>query len=358
MKRTVTFLLVCFFISGLSVAILQAVAMKKDKYGKGFRRVFPPHFLLSARNLELDEEDYYIAGIVDNKIYLGSYKNPLKMMITDIALKDTQYLILEYELPGKRKLIKPGTQFYIDSSNVFLIEGTTSTVLRNSLHQIKNVKFLYNPYITSLNAVPISSSTIILRTYEKSTKEGRLTKVMLDSNKVKHVNNVLKKQLDGFFCTSGILHYDSKTKKVIYVYFYRNEFLILDTNLNLLSARNTIDTNTRVKIKVAEIKSDNSKTLSSPPVMVNRNSCIDGNYLYNNSALASDNERKEAFQNNSVVDLYNLNKGTYLYSFYIPDINYKKLGSFKVAHNQLVAIHGKRISVYDLNTDYLSKNKN
>src|SRR5690606_29648613 len=100
---------------------------------------------------------------------------------------------------------------------------------------------------------------------------------------------ILEKQIDGSFCVDGDLLYNPNTNSLVYVYRYRNQFMHLDTTLNTLFKGYTIDTISKVKIKVSEAKTANGIKfiLSSPPLIVNKKSYASGNYLFIHSNIKS-----------------------------------------------------------------------
>ncbi len=87
-----------------------------------------------------------------------------------------------------------------------------------------------------------------------------------------------------------MLTYDKSLRRVIYLYYYRNQFITFDTNLKLISTGRTIDTNSVAKISIAEIASTKTTTLAAPPLLVNKNCCADNGKLYIQSGLISNNE--------------------------------------------------------------------
>jgi hypothetical protein len=49
--------------------------------------------------------------------------------------------------------------------------------------------------------------------------------------KVSLNHELLEKQVDGVFDTDGQLLRDDITGELVYIYFYRNEFMVMDSNL-------------------------------------------------------------------------------------------------------------------------------
>ena len=165
---------------------------------------------------------------------------------------------------------------------------------------------------------------------------------------------LLVKQGEGLFSTDGMLLYDKSISRLIYMYYYRNQFICMDTNLKLLYKGKTIDTISRAQIKVSKIKSgsENTFTLSVPPLVVNKKGSVYKGCLFVHSNIIAKNETKKAFDNASVIDVYNLKAGSYKFSFYLPDYNNTKMFDFAINGNTLIALYDHYIFVFELNDKY------
>ncbi|SEM22257.1 hypothetical protein SAMN05216436_102278 [bacterium A37T11] len=136
-------------------------------------------------------------------------------------------------------------------------------------------------------------------------------------DRVYFVSGLLRGQQDDFFTTLGSLLVDPMHNKVVYVYLYRNEFMVLDTGLNLQYRARTIDTISQAKIKTA-VLDKNTLTLASPPLMVNEQGVLQWPYLYIHSCILAANEDPDVFDRHRVIDVYDLNdRGRYCFSFYL-----------------------------------------
>ena len=160
---------------------------------------------------------------------------------------------------------------------------------------------------------------------------------------------ILTKQIDGLFCTDGVLNYDHGTQKLVYTYYYRNEYILLDKDLNIIKTGHTIDTTNAAHIKVAKINSDKSVTLAAPPEFVNLRSSLSGNWLFIHSPVKAINEQENEFANNSVIDVYTVSNDKYRFSIHIPDLNHKKISALQVRETNLYVIQDKFLTIFRLN---------
>lgn len=153
------------------------------------------------------------------------------------------------------------------------------------------------------------------------------------------------------FKTDGFLSRNEPAGRLVYTYYYRNAFVCLDTGMRVLYTARMIDTNSVAKIKTAVYRTNGKKvrTMATPPVPVNKRGYIDGDYFYNQSALAADDEDLAGFMRPpSVIDVYRLSNGKYSHSIYLPWYGDGTLISFGVRGNRLVAVYGRDMVIYQL----------
>ncbi|PZO27848.1 MAG: hypothetical protein DCE86_12795, partial [Flavobacteriaceae bacterium] len=134
--------------------------------------------------------------------------------------------------------------------------------------------------------------------------------------------------------------------------FYRNQFILADDRLTLDYRGNTIDTTTKARIKVATIKSRNERTFSAPPYIVNKRAATFGKYLFVHAGLIGRYEPEDVWETASIIDVYDLKSKTYAFSFYVNDENGEKMTDFKVDGKLLIALFGRNIAVYSINSIY------
>ncbi len=125
--------------------------------------------------------------------------------------------------------------------------------------------------------------------------------------------------MDGIFDTDGTMQCSAALKKLVYTYYYRNEYIIMSENFTVEHRGNTIDTTTKAKLKVVKMKQSGDIKLGAPPYMVNRHTTISKNLLFVNFLLRGKYEGKEVWKYATVVDVYDISKQTYALSFYVYD---------------------------------------
>ncbi len=344
-KIRIGLLLICFILSIAFIVSLYIFSLQINHRSNGFIRMLPPHLLKPLNILDMGFNSYYIAGATSNKIYLANSMAPSRFITTSYSLTDTQQKKMDFT--SDPVIIQGDEMIVTDSPRVYLMEGRVPLIMEGDLEQLKinQVK----PSIYYSKSVPVSANSFIVRMYDHDLKQNTLAKFNLDNSKVIGKDNSIETQGDGIFSTDGMLRYDPISKKVIYVYYYRNQISCFDTMLNILYKARTIDTTSHAQISLSTLNAQGDITMSKPPLFVNKHSCIDDSFIYVHSALMANNEIRETFNHCSVIDVYDIRGGSYKFSFYLPDLNGKKISSFRVFKKTLFAIYDHFIYAYHIN---------
>jgi hypothetical protein len=361
-KKLTIWIIGCFCISVGTVVFLFAMSgLMKDRHNS-FLRLFPPHPVMEGDTVNI-EYNYYIAGGTPFTVYLGNYRAPLRMLVLNTVTLDTQHVRLNVKGIHDQKFW--AARVTVDSPYYYLTDGAVPVMFKGTVHDWKAEKYLCDS-IYFRDIVPLSPGSFVVKSLSGSTGENILGKITTWPPYQYFTNRILQKQLDGVFCTDGMMLFNKELNRLVYVYYYRNQFMVMDTSLNLLYRANTIDTVSRAKIRTATIESQNTKTLSSPPFFVNRKSSVSGNWLFLNSNLLAKNEHQKAFDQGAVIDVYNLTNGKYEFSFYVYDYwGKKKMLEFRIVGDRMIVLYEKLIRMFDLRPkifykarQILSENKN
>jgi len=285
----------------------------------------------------LDDAFHYIAGIDYPSVYLGNRLNSSHIKIwntetREMTSKEIKFLKVANQ---HNDLVVDSAHFYVSNTNESLIYG--GDIADWIAHPLsEGISFIQ---FTPLN----HDKFALISLYDK---ENTITRLGFDNRKpiVFPFKGLLKKQIDGIFCTEGTLHYDKKSKRLVFVYLYRNEFLVIDSHFQLHRKGNTVDSISQAKLKTAKI--GNTYALISAEIIVNKYSYANEGYLYVNSNIPAKNEVLAKYSANAVIDIYALEDVQYQYSFYIPNFRKKKLTEFAVANGRLFSIQGNYLTAY------------
>lgn len=346
--KPLIFLTACF-LAGVSLPLTLFLANRKMTQEKnGFERKFvkAESKPVLSNALDLGFEGYYIAGHTNHSLFLGHKEAPAHILMVHTKLRDTTHLNLTLEIPIDNKRFNwERLKVSIDSPTVYMADGPAGFILKGNLfsNTVSSPKFVDSAFA---DFIPISENNIIFKTLVLS--RGHTDLIVKSRYSMEDPRLTLEKQVDGIFCCDGMLLYDNSSHQILHVFFYRNQIISLDTLLRKNYSFRTIDTVSKAQIKLADIKAGRERTFGNIPTKVNRKSCIFSPNLYINSSLKADNESFEVFANNSVIDVYDIKKGTYLYSFYLPKYDDNELRYFQVVGQTVFALYQDHLITYYL----------
>lgn len=343
-RKIVLMILMCM-CAGVAVVLTidRFLAQEKD-YSGGFKRLFRNEIVKSKKVRDLNYNSYYLAGVAENKIFLGNIVVPSHILTVKSSLKDTTVVKLRFAEGSK--LTEAALNVTVSPPNIFAIELMTPAFLRGTFDNLNmNYQSLPPGQVFGMPTA-ISTSSFICKSYNNTEDKSILTKVSLIPGECIVGKGILERQTEGLFSMAGLILYDRATASLVYVYYYRNEFIRLDTSLNVLYKSHTIDTITKVHLRVATISSQKTRTLSAPPVYVNRKGYIFNNRIFIWSAVRSDVEEQNNFNSSLVIDTYSLATGRYEFSFRLPHASAHNLSGFAVTDSAFIAVQDRYLFSY------------
>jgi len=304
-----------------------------------FVRRFLQYPIIEDGSLKLDNANYYFAGADSDHIYLGSRNLPQLLTTVDTGLAKTDKMkILPDNLDHSFKKI----EVQVKSPFYYFYDGTVPVIYRGKLGDPKAQTISFgDAYFTQLAV--LDSMKFAIRTQSSKTKDlviGSLN--LLGKPRVNFYPAVLQKQVDGFFDVDGKLIGGGYMENLVYTYSYRNQFIILNKNFQILNRLNTIDTNSIAKISTASL-SDGQHKLSSPPLRVNTKSAANKNFMFIISDLMGRYESREAWKKAKVVDIYRMDRQVYVGSFYLYNDNGKSVSDMLVTEKYLYVLIGNKL---------------
>jgi len=349
-RKQLILLAACMFLGAGVLASLFALSpISSPPPRQSFTRNFEPSiFLQKEGQVDLRVNSFYLAGATRHTLYLGNWTGPFHLVQVRLDNLDTVHLdisLKDTKIPDDFKMFR----MRVDSPYFYLSHGEMPGIFKGQLSDLEGASFLpvNSPYF--VEAVPVSPTLFALKSLSLVDDSNELATLRPDSPYFEFKSAILEKQIDGFFCVDGTLHFDNDLNKLVYVYAFRNEYIVMDTGLNVVTRYHTIDTFSRAPIKVAKIASKDYSTLASPPARTNPQSCISKNLLFIRSPLLANNEDEMEFHTASPIDVYDVEQGKYLYSFYLEKVNNHAPTSFKVIGEHLAAIYNHHLVIYKLN---------
>ncbi len=319
-----------------------------EKYSSFNKRSF--HSSVEKKDsINLEFNSYYFAGAGNEILYLGNETAPhiLTTFNSRSLTLDARTIHIESDISLNSKLTVLDEHFYLhDGTKPTILFGTTKDLVATP----SNLSY---PRFTDL--LPLSTNTYAFRISDKGGQQ-QLAISSLDSG-FSIRSNTLRGQIDGRFDIDGMLLHDKENKRIAYIYFYRNQFIELDTLVHQLAVRNTIDTVRTAKIKISTIEQDDKiSTVVIPTLTVNLHASVNSGLLFIQSNIRAKNESIHEFENSIRLDVYHLTKGIYLSSFNITLKNKSKVRDIKLLDNYIYLLIENSLMRYDV-TDILMEIK-
>jgi uncharacterized membrane protein YphA (DoxX/SURF4 family) len=344
--RNLIIILSLLTVSGTGIIVgLFLVSENVTHYHNKLTRRFQHFPAVKSKEADLKLNSYYIAGIDQNKIYLGNTTAQLLITILDSSLQQkTQYQIKldRKDLSFKSVKIKVAAPYF------YVYDGSVPCVFKGNIKDWKAKLVKKGGEYFSL-VEPLDSTTMVVRAQKHGSGESIMATLNLRDTTETLLNPaILQKQRDGLFDTDGHMMYSKQLSRIIYLYAYRNQYTVADRNLTIDYRGNTIDTISRANLNIVNIKSLNQKKLDKQPLIVNKESAVFNNLLYVNSGIPGLYENIKVWKQASIIDVYDLSRNSYLLSFYIYNENGKKMKNFIILESVLYALIDNRIVRYDL----------
>ncbi|PAM94648.1 hypothetical protein B4N84_11780 [Flavobacterium sp. IR1] len=338
-------LLLIFASSIFTVVVLFLSSEEIMQHQNPFIRRYPHHPVTLLHTIDLKYNSYYFAGAENGTLYLGNSTVPLGLLAIDSKMAQQKIRTTLDRQSFYFKTIK----MTVRPPFFYIMDGGIPVVFRGQISNWNAKLLTPNPPYFNIG-VPIDSTSMVFRGISSKTNNNVIG--IFRSGKQSRVTmapQLLQKQIDGVFDTDGMLHYSPEMRRIVYLYTYRNQYIVAHENGTLDYRGHTIDTISHAKIKVAYLKEKTERAMSMPALNVNRSSSVCGHLLFVNSNVPGRYEQNKIWKQASVIDVYDLNKKAYLLSFHIYGIKDKKLRNFIVTPSYIYALIGKQLVVYQLN---------
>jgi hypothetical protein len=309
----------------------------------GFNRHFLAGRARLIRSLPLGQPEFYIAGSDSQQIYLANYADTRLLFSCTNNLEHGAYRRIPVVDTGKFawRLL----HIQIDSPTVWLMEGLTPAIFKTDLlfQTGSRIKTASRNFTAS---VVTGDGDVVLKTFDDKLGQEILRKESTHTANPKTYTP--EKQQDGRFSVDGQLFRTPNANRLIFIYYYRNEWICLDTLLRIEKTGRTMDTNRYAKLIIGQTGSGGQQTLLVPPVLVNRKACAGQQFLLVASGLRADNESWMASKKNAVIDVYPLPGGAYYGSFYLEGLGGKKITGMDLFGQNLIVVTNDALNLYQL----------
>jgi len=339
-----------FVIGILSISLVVVLFLLSENSvhrNNSFVRRYPHHPITKKYDLPIKYNSYYIAGYENEMLYLGNTTAPLHLLKVNLKTKDTSHIRIKLD---KTDFSFRSVEVNLHPPYFFVMDGTMPFIFRGMIGDWKAHLWMKDKAYFS-KAIAVDSNKIYISTVSGKTQMttiGLIEKQDEDDFNVILNSDILEKQIDGIFDVDGIMAVSPNHKELGYIYFYRNQFMLMDSNLKLLKRQHTIDTVQKAQIKLSDINDNGEIKMKAPPLIVNKMAAIYNDLLLINSNRLGKYEDKDMLKEASIIDVYNWKKGSYEFSFYLYNIGNVGAKAFELYKDYLVALIDDKLSVYEI----------
>ncbi|MBQ0148587.1 MAG: hypothetical protein KBS93_09155 [Flavobacteriaceae bacterium] len=312
-----------------------------------FIRKYLKDFVIEKQAYTLKNNSQYFIGTLNNKLYLGDRLAPL--YVTEIDLENYQSQEIKIEIDQDHFPFRT-VKVFISPPHFYLVDGTVPVIFKGNMATWQATVLSTDATLYFSKGVISSTDELFVRKQDFKTKQNIIARYDLASNVRQFTStSLLDKEIDGIFDTDGIPLFDLQQNKFLYVYYYRNQYMVANKNLEVMSRSHTIDTTRLAPLRVITTQQSQQKLLN-PNLVANRLAAVGNGLLYINSPKKGQFEDKQVWKQASAVDVYDYNRQLYKGSFYLYNIEREKPTEFLLINNNLYAIIGHQLVVYRLNT--------
>lgn len=331
------------FLSSLSMVGLFLLSEHSAHRNNGFIRSYPHSPASMIRGWKLPFNSYYLAGIAERDIFLGNVVAPSHLLKVTMDRKDFKSVELKIEGGGNLAFTAPRIE--VHAPYFFIYDGNVPAIFRGLTSDWKGY-----PYWTGatkfLQLQPVDDDTLLVcGLYQNQSNIGIIGK---GGPAFPVMPQLLERQTPEVFDTDGMLLYSQAFGRLVYVYYYRNKYVVSDLDQTQHYQGSTIDTIANPVMEVAYDDAGRSRTLAQPPVFVQLEACTSGRYLFVKSNRLGRYESEEMLEQASIIDVYNLEEKTYEFSFYLYDYEGERIKSFRVHGDKLVGLTETYLVLYKL----------
>ncbi|QQU02176.1 MauE/DoxX family redox-associated membrane protein [Myroides odoratus] len=349
--KIIVFKLMILTVFSFVIVLLVLNLDKEVVINNKIERFYKEFILERNEVVELDYNSYYIAGITDDNIVLANYTAPKHLLlysINDNSLIQSS-IILNDSLVQRIKNLK----LTLQGKHFYLYDNTSSTVLWGNTQdwEVKNICH-FNSVFNSF--IMYEDGKAIVRLYNSQQRTNMLGKIDLEICSIDTISDVLNKKIDGLFDIDGQLLRDIKNNNVVYLFYYRNQYLNFELgNITKPLLQHTIDTMAQVPLTFGVTENGNKKKLSKSFFKVNVNGTYFNNHLFIKSNTIGKDESAKRIKNFSIYDVYHVQENVYKFSFYMENYKGKEMKSLFLYNDLLMGITEDNLIIYQLDLSYL-----
>ncbi|OAD90759.1 hypothetical protein A7A78_14155 [Aequorivita soesokkakensis] len=356
-NKKIWLLLATLAIIGIGIVVLLfAFSEKKMHRNNAFQRRYLPHPIEKMSEFTLDYDTFYLAGYSDSIVYLGNYRAPLYITTNNIVTNEQK--VIQVELNNKTLPFRK-VRIEVKPPQFTVADGTVPVLFQGNITEkvARQIPF-DSVYFTQFVVIDSNSTGIATVDSKFKKKTIGVSKILSGKDRSILTTATLRTDVPEPFADDGVLAWNENLNYFLYTYYYKNNFEVIDKNLQPIYTGSTIDTIKNPLLDVAYSKQNDVYTLGGKSIVVNRLSATSANYLFINSDRLGRFEDEGPLRSASIIDVYDIIDKSYVFSFYLYHQPEGKLYDFQVYNNILIALVEDKLFIYKLKPEYFISGSN
>jgi len=344
-KHKIICMLFCIIAPMAVIYLLYAFSPQPNQRKNGFSRRFSGWRAIPLDTLAAEKKFLSVCGVTDYGLYVQLHDKQAVLWTDWFLAQKVTYIL---PLPPDQK-IRSRIQVQIDSPLYHIFAGNGPDIFRGNLVAGGSSQHFHYNWPVFLQGIAIPGGRYLLHGFDNRGTGFHQPFILWDPLTGKQLKKYdpFPGTADAGIGSDGLMSYDTASGRLVFLQFYRNGLLSLDSTLAPLSEGATIDTVRSGTMQFAGYSDDEQFEYAghSPLALVNGQLCLDNGKIYVNSMLKADNEENGDW---SFIDVYDLRTLHYLYSFHLPWMEGKRIISFRVLHDKLAAVYSGGLVTYRL----------
>ena len=339
--------LLAFFII-LAVYSLGDIPNRRNN---GFKRSYFHTAYSGARELRLRDTLSQIIGSTGATVFVSTAKEDEILEIGKGLNGEMKRVTIPFFARYYDSLQFGSLSIEVDSPRIYLFAENKPAIVKTRFDSALFEIRILPPGAFSREAM-VDTDCFILRKFESALTDQLFVRYNFRTGQLLKENGISQIYGDGGIITDGQLHVDYATKRVYFMYYYRNLLLAFDTSLRSVRKFSSRDTVGSFQMKTGLVGNGPTAAYTNitPANIINKANCVHDGLLYNESTLKADNESDAFFSDHSVIDVINLKNGRYLGSIGFPTFDGRKISQFIISDNRLIALYTNSLVIYGLDS--------
>ncbi|MGI9650908.1 DoxX family protein [Chryseobacterium sp. RLHN22] len=351
-KKLIKYIPITFaviILSSLSVFLMYLQSERELRKNNNFTRRYIPHALEDEIKLDINYNSFYFLGQDSLNIYLGNTTAPLNLTIVKKDLSSfTKYRIPLDTKSHQFKSIKVTWK----TPHYYIYDGTVPIIYKGTIENNKSLSIasFRDMYFDQLNV--ISEDNFLFRSQGSQFKNFVIGS--FKNNDVHLKYDILGTQKTGYIENDGQLLLDEQQNKSVYVYYYKNEFIVMNSSSGEKERFKLISYIKNQKTETVKLP-DGSTKVKNPLQQSVKNAFVSNNILFVNSNSKAIHDGTMQWNKASIIDFYKINQQYYSGSFLVPNRHGEKLKDMLIAGEYLYILIGNEIVKYHFAQPVLEK---